>query len=196
MTRHALPTLLLALLLASPSFADPGEGEGHPAVDGSYALSGAVLEVVDGHARLVIDGEATPVGPLVERPVVAPNGTRVVLARRPGDFECSVLEAWSLQRGRWTSRVLEADGCPDRAAMSGDRVAFVSGRTGIASLWVVDFGGGDAVQLTNLGLESAPPTPGRAPTGFVAPPHLGPPRFDGRDLVWDAPDGPHRMALP
>ena len=90
------------------------------------------------------------------------------------------------------------DGCPDRPALSPDgrRVAYVSGVTGVASVFVVSFDGGDPLQLTNVGLENAPITIGRAPHGFVAPPHAGPPWFDGDILVWESPDGRHEVDLP
>lgn len=72
--------------------------------------------------------------------------------------------------------LLDAGGRPDRLALSGDgrTLAFVWGRTGLASVWTLDVAGGEPVQRTNLGRV---PTPGRAPPGFEPAPE-GPPRIE------------------
>lgn len=54
-------------------------------------------------------------------------------------------------------------------------VAFVSGNTGLASVWAVRLPTAEQprpapIQLTNRGLEAAPRTPGTAPEGFVPVP--------------------------
>lgn len=94
--------------------------------------------------------------------------------------------------------VLVDRGNPDRVALSpdGGHVAYVSGVTGLASVWVVEARAGAAPrQLTNVGLEALPREPGRPPAGWVPPPHEdGSLRFDGPELTWTAPDGPHRVA--
>jgi len=138
---------------------------------------------------LPVESEAPP--PPAEPVVAGDRGVQVVV---PDGAFCGRLEA----REGDDVRVLVADGCPDRVALShdGDRVAFVSGVTGIASVYLVPFAGGDPVQLTNVGLEDAPITVGRPPAGFVPPPHGGAPWFDGDVLRWVGPDGPHEVALP
>lgn len=79
--------------------------------------------------------------------------------------------------------VADAEGADDRGSVSpdGQTVVFVSGRTGVASLFRTTVDGAEPVQLTNAGLE-----PGRdddsAPVGFVPPPM-------GADaLVWVSAD--------
>lgn len=50
-------------------------------------------------------------------------------------------------------------------ALPDDRVAFVSGRTTVASIWIVDPSSGLALQITNRGLLAGKPW-----SGFVPPP--------------------------
>ena len=65
----------------------------------------------------------------------------------------------------------EADGVNDRPALStdGKTLVFVSGRTGVASLWRTTLAGAPPVQLTNLGIEAGLEREG-PPQGFVPPP--------------------------
>ena len=74
----------------------------------------------------------------------------------------------------------------DRPAHGPDGLAFVSGVTGIASLWVLDLESGETLQVTNVGVEDEPRAPGVAPRGFVPPP-------DPETLRWDD-DGVHWVA--
>lgn len=71
-------------------------------------------------------------------------------------------------------------GYEDRPVFSpdGTQLAFFSGRTGLASLYLLDLATGEISQRTNVGLESAPRRHGRPPDGFVPPP--------GSDLRWEA----------
>ncbi len=129
---------------------------------------------------------------LLGQPAVA--GDRVVWARREGKGSA----LYALEPGS-TPRRLLAEGTPDRPALSpdGERVVFTWSRTGIASLWTMPFAGGEPTQLTNLGLERAPRTPGQPPAGFVPPPHRGPPEVGADGLVrWEGPDGLHELRLP
>lgn len=92
----------------------------------------------------------------------------------------------------WSApQVLVAQGNPDRVAMdpTGEVVAYVSGATGLASVYIVPFQGGESVQLTNVDLR---PGAGRPP-GFVPPPHDHSLRFDGPWLRWDSPEGPQQV---
>ena len=102
-----------------------------------------------------------------------------------------------LTRADGTTVILVDRGNPDRVALSPDGawVAYVSGLTGLASVWVVEArAGATPRQLTNVGLEARPREPGKPPDGWVAPPHEeGSLRFDGDQLTWDAPDGPHQV---
>jgi hypothetical protein len=75
-------------------------------------------------------------------------------------------------------------------------VVWVSGASGLASLWAAPFDGGEPRQLTNEGVVPAGATPGHPPAGFVAPPHQGPPTVERLDdgryrAAWQAPDGEH-----
>ena len=89
---------------------------------------------------------------------------------------------------------LDAGWSPDRVVVSPEgAVAFVSGRTGLASVWVLLPRGTEPVQLTNVGLEGVKRSPGHPPPGFVAAPP-GPMRFEGDTLTWTGPDGPLAVA--
>lgn len=76
-------------------------------------------------------------------------------------------------------------GSEDRPVLSpdGQRLAFVSGHTGIASWWLVDLDGALPVpverarQLSNLGVEDQPRSPGQPPAGWVPVP-------EGHDYAW------------
>lgn len=83
--------------------------------------------------------------------------------------------------GSAPERVTEWVGSEDRPVVSPDgaRLAFVSGRSGVASWWVVRVDGAlpvsEGTQLTNRAL--GPRRPGLAPTGFEPPP-------DGTIYAW------------
>lgn len=120
-----------------------------------------------------------------------PDG--VVASRREGPHEVRIVRT----RGPGTALLLDGvplleDGWnPDRPALAPDgTVAFVSGRTGIASIWTVRRGEAPA-QVTNVGLEGAKRRPGQPPPGFVPPPVDDSLAFDGDVLRWSGPDGPH-----
>lgn len=82
---------------------------------------------------------------------------------------------------------------PDRPAIDpdGNVVAFVSGISGLALIYVVPFDGtDDPTQLTNLGLGGMRRSPGLPPDGWVPPPIDDSLHFDGNFLDWNGPDGP------
>jgi hypothetical protein len=68
-------------------------------------------------------------------------------------------------------------------ALTDGRIAFVSGRSGIASLWIADPRANSVLQLTNRGLE-----PGRPLDGFVPPP-LEVISVSAAHLIYDAGGG-------
>jgi len=84
--------------------------------------------------------------------------------------------------------LIQWTGTEDRPVVSPDgaRVAFVSGRTGLAAVWVLDLASGDARQLTNVGLEGSPRAPGAPPEGFVPPPDTATFAWGERGLRWVA----------
>ncbi|MCB9746281.1 MAG: hypothetical protein H6741_17865 [Alphaproteobacteria bacterium] len=127
--------------------------------------------------------------------VPAVSGARAVLAHRDDGQVVSTLETLELRDGELLRRVVTKEGAPDRVAISEDGawIAWVSGATGIASVYAQPFEGGEAVQLTNVDLTY---TPGQAPEGFVPPPHEGPLLFDEGRLRWQAPEGPQEVKLP
>ncbi len=170
-----------------------------PRLRAMQPLSGDdAIRLEDGRLWLGNGGEEWLVAEdVIGAPSADGDGTRFAYCRQAVGEGLSSVEVWARRAdGGWDGpRVL--DDHADRPAVSpdGQWVAYVSGRTGIASVWIAPFIGGEAVQLTNVGLEDHK-VPGRPPEGFVAPPHGGPPRFDGEALVWDAPDGAHRVELP
>jgi hypothetical protein len=125
--------------------------------------------------RQLLDG-------VVGEPVVLDN-TRVIVARQtePGETDL-----WMVTDDGQPPRALAAaPGADDSALVLHDgRVLFVSGRTGIASLWIVD---ADPMatprQLTNQGQR-----PGALTSSFVPPPATTPTQ-QGSAIVYDGGDG-------
>lgn len=158
--------------------------DGQPRYDMEFTHAGAVWELRD-HA-LIRDGQ--PVASDVHG-LVAYAGDTLAFARvvePPVGTELVVIRAGKERR------LLGPAEQPDRVALSPDgrHIAYVSGHTGLASVWVLDLNGGEPVQLTNVGLRVAK---GGRPDGFVPPPHLLPPVFDGDRLTWDSPEGPQSV---
>ncbi len=111
-------------------------------------------------------------------PALLPGG-RIVVAQRgsePGESDLQLL-------GEGAPVPLAPAAGPDDfpIALPDGRVAFVSGRTGLASLWVVQPETGEARQLTNVGRD-------RVDDAFVPPP-LRDVRVDAASLSYDAGDG-------
>ncbi|MES2644068.1 MAG: hypothetical protein V4850_31570 [Myxococcota bacterium] len=116
-------------------------------------------------------------------PRVAMMGDTLVYARQ-GDLVETDLWRVTLPDGAPT-RITTWAGSEDRPVLSPDgrRLAFVSGRTGLASWWVVTLSEAHGLpipedasrQITNVGVTRG--RPGVAPTGFVPPP-------DGTTYAW------------
>jgi TolB protein len=151
----------------------PGSGASAVALERAEWAAAAgenLLAVEDGRLRLhqgrevrtlleraspdfAIDGSGRFVVAVVQNPAL-PLDTDLVLLPVLGGPARSLV-AW---RG---SREYHPVFTPDNRS-----VVFVSGRSGLASLWRLDLSGGEPVQLTNRGL-----TPnGRRPGGYVPPP--------------------------
>ena len=119
------------------------------------------------------------------------SGTRKVWVRRleASVFTELVVAEWVA--GEWVSQVrIVGRANPDRPAIDpeGTTVAFVSGVSGLASVYVVPFDGStDPVQLTNVGMAHLRRSPGSPPEGFVAPPIDDSLTFDGDWLTWNGP---------
>jgi hypothetical protein len=109
--------------------------------------------------------------------------TELVVAERVGDA--------------WESEVrIVGRANPDRPAIDpqGEAVAFVSGVSGLASIYVVPFDGStDPVQLTNAGMEGMRRSPGDPPVGWLAPPIDDSLAFEGDFLTWNGPTAPHTV---
>lgn len=82
-------------------------------------------------------------------------------------------------------------------------VAFVSGTTGIASVWAVPMPTADVpkptpVQLTNVGIERTKRTPGQPPAGFVPVPETanGLRWVDDRTVAWTAGGQEYSVEVP
>jgi hypothetical protein len=125
----------------------------------------AVFAVTSGGLLVRIDGAGDKV--LFDRargkPTVLADGS-VAVARagsEPGETDIWLATAGGV------ARPIAAGPGPDDLpiALPDGRLAFVSGRSGIASLWIADPSTNMARQLTNRGL-----TPGKPLTGFVPPP--------------------------
>lgn len=173
-------------VVAEPSMA---ETDGDPfwevevrLADGARLVQGAEGLAVDG--RVVVDD---PLGPVA----VDRRAARfVVAARVDGGPDSRVLACAPPA----PCRAITDGGSPDRVAISpdGQLVAWVASVDGLPAVFVAPFDRGPATQLTNVGLEPASEGP---PVGFVAPPHLGPPRFEAGALAWESPDGPIAVEL-
>ena len=106
--------------------------------------------------------------------------------------QAPVTTALEVTVGGKTLVLADASYRPDRIALApdGSLAAFVSGRTGLASVYVVPTDGSRApVQLTNVGLDRT------HRDGFVAPP-AHPPVFVGATLRWtDGTGVAHEVAI-
>lgn len=140
------------------------------------------------------ESDRVPEGPLGPERLDAAGQRRVVARRLPGALWTELVVAERVGEGWGPDRVLVSGRAnADRPAISpdGEHVAFVSGLTGLASIWVMPFAGGEEPeQITNVGLHLARSAPGKPPAGFLPPPVVDDLRFDGDDLVWTGPDGP------
>lgn len=169
--------MLLLLLSACGPTREQGPMEGRPTMQ-VQAPAGTWTARSDEDRRLVAqEPGGAPVlldeGVLPEL-ALSQDGTRLAWAR--GGPETVLV--WSPLPPDGTLRVVDASPCAkDRPAFSPDgrRLAFVSGCSGIASLWVLDLDSpSPPLQVTNVGLTRVP---GQEPQGFVPPP-------EGRDLTW------------
>lgn len=190
--------VFVALLGAGCAAQAAGEAETDRAypVEGRWAADGVEIRLEEG--RLFAsspEGEIRLGEGVVGRPALAPG---LVVAALDEGRSTGRIAAWRRSAdGRWERRLLvDAGGRPDRVALSpdGSTVAFVWGRTGIASVYTVPAdGSAPPVQRTNVGIEAQPRRPGQPPPGFVPPPGRDGLRFQGDELIWqDAQGNEHR----
>jgi hypothetical protein len=129
---------------------------------GKRTIATRVREAVeDGSDLLVVsfdrvlyrlrEGKKIPIADRVSgAPAILEDGSIVVsrLGDLPGETDL-----WLYPRSGAPRAIAPAPGPDDLPkALPGGRIEFVSGRSSIASRWVVDVRGGPPVQLTNVGL--------------------------------------------
>lgn len=156
-------------------FGDARDARLHPrggalVVDGEARLTW----VKDGARRALLDG-------VVGRPAVLEDG-RVIAARSTDPGESDL---WLVTLDGAPPRALTAtpgaDGQP--FVLDDGRVLFVSDRSGVAALYVVDPTTREVTQLTNQGER-----PGALSSRFVPPP-IREPQQEGARVIYDAGDG-------
>jgi TolB protein len=138
----------------------------------------------DGVLRRIRDGRAvTLVDRVLGRPAL--RGDREIVVARAGD-EPGESDLFLVDEVGQSRALAPARGPDDLPVVLPDRrVVFVSGRTTVASLFVVDPDTGALEQLTNRGLVA-----GRGLSGFVPPPARSLEFFEGA-LRYDAGHGDH-----
>lgn len=145
--------------------------------------NGGVL-VVDEDQRLSLvegDTRVTLLDEVEGRPAVLPDG-RVVAARAadPGESDLWLVTL----DGELPEALSEAPGADGHPFVLEDgRVWFLSSRTGVTSIFVLDPATGATTQLTNQGQQ-----PGQLSDAFVPPPAMGEPWQEGSRVFYDAGD--------
>jgi len=122
----------------------------------------APADLGESHAAVVPRAESDlPAPPVLGHAAVLPGGRRVEARRgaEPGESDLFLVDA----DGKATPLAPAAG--PDELplALADGRVAFVSGRSTVASIWIVDPNSGALAQLTNRGLVAGKPWRGFAP---------------------------------
>lgn len=181
------PLLLLACGQAEPEL--PEARDGIPAAQVGDPQSGWTAHIEAGGA-LRLDGPAgtqlAVEGRVLPGVAFSPSGEAAAFAMQTVGPECDLF-LLPLEEGAQPRALTDWPGAEDRPVFSPDgaRVAFFSGRTGWASLWVLDLEGGEPRQLTNVGIEDQPRIVGQAPVGFVPPAqeHLA---WTGEGIRWMA----------
>jgi hypothetical protein len=163
------------LVLTRPALAETDQQPAGVLQVGATRLSDVTASARRGSATFVVtaDGELAKItgetrtqllDRAIGRPAALADGS-VVVARRsdePGETDL-----WLVDEHGAARTLAPAPGPDDLPiAIPDGRVAFVSARTGIASIWIVDPAVGAATQLTNRGL-----VVGGARTNFVPPPN-------------------------
>jgi len=99
----------------------------------------------------------------IRPPATLADGTRVESRKGAAPGESDL---WLVSRTGEARAIASAPGADDMPLILGDgRVAFVSTRSTLASIWIFDPRTGEATQLTNRGLVAGKPR-----EGFVPPP--------------------------
>ncbi len=188
--------------------APPPESDLPPTRDGTWSLAcGAAMQLEPGGTLTLFtrDGARRIGGEVVGDPAVAGDAMRFAFGHAPVARPETVVATMACVDGAWgePATLVEGPGSPDRVAISSDgaMVVWFSGASGLTSLWAVPFEGGDAQQLTNLGVTRDDAPSGQPPQGFVPPPHRGAPSIEALDdghyrVIWDSPNGEQAVELP
>ncbi|MBI3205442.1 MAG: hypothetical protein HYZ29_28135 [Myxococcales bacterium] len=132
-------------------------------------------------ARLLPFPESDLPSPSLLGSAALPGGRRVEAraGAEPGESDL-----WSVDANGSAAPLAAAPG-PDEGpvALPDGRVAFVSGRSTVMSVWLVDPSTAQTTQLTNRGLRAGTPW-----SSFVPPPAHGL-EVDGRMLRWEDANG-------
>lgn len=177
--------LLLALLSAC---SDPPPESG-PVAQSPVARDGAVTPIVEVDASVPPETDLLVTEGVVGSIASSASGHRHAWSRKVEgamSTELVVEEAGE-------EHIVVSEGNPDRPALSpdGQWLAYVSAESGWASVYVLAFDGGEPLQVSNVGLQ---PHKGEGmPPGWTAPPMDESLAFDGDALVWDSPEGTHKM---
>ena len=186
----------------------PPETDLGPQAAGAWSLAcGAALELEPGGALQILEpaGLRPLGGQAVGAPAISEDRARVAWSHAPQARPETVVSVLSCDDGAWGEprTLVEGPGSPDRVAISPDGawVVWVTGASGFAALWAAPFVGGDATQLTSVGVDKASATPGNPPAGFIPVPHRGPPVLEaltdgGYEVTWQTPEGLHSVELP
>lgn len=170
------------------------------ALGGRLVLSGVQLSYEAPHPAAGLQHQDGPTVTILAEetvglPAISADGARWALSRQAPGPGLSALDVVELSAAGLTQKTLVSEGSPDRVAISADGqwVAWVSGVTGVASVWAMPFDGGPAVQLTNRDLVRVL---GEEPAGFVPPPHMSPLQIEASTVRWTSPVGAHEVPLP
>jgi len=140
----------------------------------SFLNAGGGLHIVSLGSMQPIGGE--PIKGVACDLIWSPSGTSLLVAKHEEAGLGTDIWLIGVPDGR-ELRLTNEPGVDDRPAWSpdGEQILFVSGRSGLASLWMMSPDGGGQVQITNKGIKGGT---GRAPEGFVPVP------LSSRDLRW------------
>ncbi len=154
----------------------PAHTDGLPSAD-TTSPDGRFTAKVERSGRLVLEGPSGPrelaTGGVLHALAFSPDSQRMAWAEQASfpDSDLRLLDLAGNGEGD-VQTLLDWPGPEDRPLFSPDgaQLAFVSGKTGWASVYVMDLASREVVQVTNEGVEDLPRKPGEAPEGFVPPP--------------------------
>jgi hypothetical protein len=140
----------------------------------AVTASAELVRLEGGAEHRLLDG-------VVGKPAPRADGS-VAIARDHGELGDS--DIWLVEESGAARALAPAPGADDvPIALPDSRIAFISGRSGVASIWTVDVRSGALVQITNRHLRAGQPL-----DGFVPPPVVVL-RASSDELEYDAGGG-------